>query len=661
MRERVFDSVGLVTMRLTHSLMESGKWSLKDARDHLMSTVHQQGAYLAMEADHVVECMERSANVDVLSIDAPDDLRALVVVPMDFFRDGSGTAQDALSRCSAHVRDTLDGHAPLKPEILFERAQAIGAKGRLDEALELCEQLVAQEPTGNAVIVKAKLQGIRLLCQAGELEEATKRVEQALGDHTEAAGELWFWRGRLAEQRGQTQQAQQDYEQALTHNAPNQIDIYLALANVHAGLGDHQAAVDRCTDGLAATPQDAALLAERGHHRSKWGDHEAAIADLDEAMRLAPDDLRNLHDRAVCYMAAQENNKALLDLDKVLAVDQDHDLALQNRGIVHERLGQLERAQADFDEAYTLNDQRLFSLLGRARMRVERAAHEQALLDLDELLKHVPKEAKAYALRAQCHEGLGRNALAVRDYVHVLRYSLEAQQQTRDAEQALERLGYRGPRTYPLPKSPHLMAVEEHGSPPAQQLLDEANTMCISDPQRALETYDLLIHDHPEFFAGYLHRAALYTHHRVLDKGGADLDAAAKLGPKTDLYHQVQAQLLVTQGQLEEALLAYSEAVALWDLDPVVRLGKAMVLQQLDRCEEAATELNKALELNPANEDVLFTLAGTYTLMGDIKESIATYDRLLRLSTDDAQALANRGASKIAIGDAQGAISDWPS
>lgn len=657
--EIAYDSVGLVTMALAVSSMEAGAASLAETRDNVMMTVDYPRSYLAMESDRVVDSMEHSANVSILDIDDVNDLSALVWVPLAQLRDPDADIQGALDRCSETVRDVLEGQAKLAPERLLERARAVGARDRLDEALGYCDEVVGATVDG-PVAIAAEALAIELLFNAKADDEAEERIERVLEDHQEGTGQLYYWRARLGEERGHDEQALTDFEEALRRDPADPTTIQLALANLHSDRGDHAAAIASLTTGLDGDPDNARLLARRGNCYSHAGDYAAAIADLDQAIRSEPKTLDFLHDRAVSHMIAEQHTPALTDLNAVLAIDSDHDMALQNRGVVQLQLGQLADAEADFDRSYQLNDRRLTALHGRAKARVEQDKHELALPDLNVFLQRVQHELGAYLLRARCHEAADRAPLAVLDYLLVLRHSPEENDHTTAAQQALARLDYQGPRTYPLPTSPHTAAVSEAGPPEAHALLGQGKAQTASDPERSLEIFGELVECFPEFFPGYLNRAMLYVTHNMFEQAESDLHKAAQFGPKTDFYHTAWGEFFGKQGQAEKAVQAYTEVIRLFDLDPKTYLLRAIQLQNLDRGREALADLERGLMLSPADADILFTMAGTYSLhLQDHPSAIATYDRLLQLFPKDAQALANRGVSRLTSGDRAAAVRDW--
>ena len=80
--------------------------------------------------------------------------------------------------------------------------------------------------------------------------------------------------------------------------------------------------------------------------------------------------------------------------------------------------------------------------------------------------------------------------------------------------------------------------------------------------------------------------------------------AALKINPKDAWLLNKRAVTFCRLKNFEKALLDYTEAIAL-EPDSAFFYNRGLLLKELKRVEEAASDFMKALELNPWNEDVM--------------------------------------------------------
>ena len=95
-------------------------------------------------------------------------------------------------------------------------------------------------------------------------------------------------------------------------------------------------------------------------------------------------------------------------------------------------------------------------------------------------------------------------------------------------------------------------------------------------------------------------------------------------------------------GRFEQALASYEQALARGIARPEeVRLNRGVIFSDcLRRDREAEHELRAALALNPQYVPALFNLANLMTDLGEREAAIATYEQLLALDPQSAEALA---------------------
>ena len=74
---------------------------------------------------------------------------------------------------------------------------------------------------------------------------------------------------------------------------------------------------------------------------------------------------------------------------------------------------------------------------------------------------------------------------------------------------------------------------------------------------------------------------------------------------------------------------------------------------------DAITDFEKAINLNPDMPELYSSLAKVYKLMGKLKESLVLSNKAIEIYPEFAIALANRGNTKFKLGDKEGAFEDY--
>jgi tetratricopeptide (TPR) repeat protein len=140
----------------------------------------------------------------------------------------------------------------------------------------------------------------------------------------------------------------------------------------------------------------------------------------------------------------------------------------------------------------------------------------------------------------------------------------------------------------------------------------------------------------------------------VLDARG-DLDGA--LHALRDLQHddgadgdaqrdsfQIEAELLARHQRKDEALATYGRGLAIFDGEPGLLYGRALLLEGMDRVAEAESDLRNIVEMQPDNAEALNALG--YTLADRTKryaEAQVLIERALRLQPDSPAILDSLG------------------
>lgn len=120
-----------------------------------------------------------------------------------------------------------------------------------------------------------------------------------------------------------------------------------------------------------------------------------------------------------------------------------------------------------------------------------------------------------------------------------------------------------------------------------------------------------------------------------------------------------QAKTLLGQGKGEEALKYFSKAEQEDNMNEEVYLGKGIALANLERYEEAKTELSKVLKLKKDNGLAIFHLANIEVLLGNKAKGIELFNNAIATGYDNAQVFYSLGLMQEDDGDDNLAIRNY--
>jgi TolB-like protein/Tfp pilus assembly protein PilF len=190
----------------------------------------------------------------------------------------------------------------------------------------------------------------------------------------------------------------------------------------------------------------------------------------------------------------------------------------------------------------------------------------------------------------------------------------------------------------------------------AKSLLLTAGFSATGEPdvRKAIELLDEAVKRDPSFFDAYCQLA--YAHGYLYAVSGLDhtparlalaeaaVQAATRLRPDAAETHLARAQYLYY------GLRDYAGALAELEIarralpnDPRLFELTGYILRRRGQQEEGLRNLERAVELDPRNFDILQQIALTYQHLGRYAEAIAALDRALAIVPDNAETRATRG------------------
>ncbi|MCI0866303.1 MAG: tetratricopeptide repeat protein, partial [Chloroflexi bacterium] len=128
-------------------------------------------------------------------------------------------------------------------------------------------------------------------------------------------------------------------------------------------------------------------------------------------------------------------------------------------------------------------------------------------------------------------------------------------------------------------------------------------------------------------------------------------------GTKTDLDLQKAKELyeaglaFFAQGQMEEAIRKYDEAIRLSSDTPGAYAGRGLAYSNLGQFLRAVQDFDAAIRLNPQNADAYNNRGLAFGELGDFNKAVQDFDASIRLNPQRADAYNNRGLAYGELGD----------
>ena len=222
-----------------------------------------------------------------------------------------------LPQAEKHLLACLAAHHPSTDLILESLGLSYVTAYRLDEALDMLDQLLARQPDH-----------VTALLTRGIIYESATHRDKALADYRHAV-EARPENPRALLRLGQALQAAQKIPEAIASFEtllalePTNAAGLLGLAGCRRDTGDFDAAVELLDRLAAAHPEDESGVLLRGRVALQQGRFDEAERLLRRAVELRPADYHAHHHLALCLQAQGKRSEAQTHRDRADQIDTD--------------------------------------------------------------------------------------------------------------------------------------------------------------------------------------------------------------------------------------------------------------------------------------------------------------------------------------------------
>jgi tetratricopeptide (TPR) repeat protein/transglutaminase-like putative cysteine protease len=427
-------------------------------------------------------------------------------------------------------------------------------------------------------------------------------------------------------QNQQFAEAESDLKAAESVDAANS-DLAVAWGDLAVAKGDFATAVSQYDKALVKDPNNAWAHIRRAGALERLGRGEDALKDLDSAIAADPRNVGALTFRAGLLASKEEWDLAKKDIDAALAIDPENGAALASEANIQMQRKDYGGAEALVTKALQHDPENTFARHLQAQLLKRSEGEDQAIHLLDQAVANAPRDATALLSRASAYLAAKNYESAEKDVEAVLKINP-------DDPRALEERG-----SIALAKGDYNAAIEALTTDLQKFPSNGSALQERAEAYRAMRNYDLALADtdaalkvglvSPEL---RLLRINILVQQGDLAKVEAEADQLVKENSTSDFALVAAGKTYAALGIRQKAMESFDRALAIKPY-PYIYINRSQIRPYSD-FEGKLADLDKALAIEPNDEDVLATKAWLLLRHGRNAEAVQLYDKAIATALD---------------------------
>ena len=508
-------------------------------------------------------------------------------------------------------------------EAILQKSINYLAENRIEEALKICEEVIAATPTASAYKTKGNI-----LQKMGKTSEAISCYHQALGI------------------------------------APEFVEIYANLGGIYAQQQQWEKSIDAYQTAIQINPRFAGAYRNLAKVWYKQGHKDKAIACTYQALSLEPEkaSAQIHHNIGLELLQLGQIEEASQCFERAIKIEPQFSVAHQKLAETLEEQGKWQQAALSYRQALVLNpEQSQITTVSAAT-----PSHQETEIDLlsqdtgqNKIAKAIeryqaaiakePDSAEHYANLGSLYAQTQQWQEAINVYQQAIKVDPNFAGVYRNLARVLERLEkFAEANIYwfkALSLEPDRATAEEHF-----QLGN--NLLQQDDILSAMACYRQTLRLQPDYAAASHQLGELLLQQNQLEQAITCFQQAVKNNSQDAKSYQALGQILATKEDWSSAIDCYQKALA---IDPQLTrayhyLGDAFLKQQL--WQEAIQSYYQARELDDSFSWTHHNLGDALLNLSRWQEAILAYRQAIALKPDFAWSYYN-------LGEALGKITDW--
>lgn len=293
---------------------------------------------------------------------------------------------------------------------LFQQAIALHQGGQLDEAREIYQSILRQQPEHADAW---HCLGI-IAIQSGDPSRAVECICKAIAANSKHFG-YYLNYGSALTALGRLDAAVDSYDHAIALRA-DIADAHFNRAVALQGLGQLDAACAGYDQTLALQPTFSGAHRNRGIAMQELGRLDAAVASFDQAIALAPDDAHAHAGRGLALLHHKQLEAAVASFERAVALNPDYALAHAYCGTALKDLKRSQAAVASYDRAIALKPDYAEAYLNRGIALDDWGKVDEAEVSFRRAIAIDPQLSAAHHSLAFLKQTMGDTQAAIQSY-----------------------------------------------------------------------------------------------------------------------------------------------------------------------------------------------------------------------------------------------------